>query len=368
MTEVADDLRSAAREYRELQERVDDHEGDVERAAAAYREFASLLDSSQEDATGSGFEAYVRFQERVDELVEALPDGIAAREAFDAADDTLQQRRLSASDFDEARHDLRPARDLAELVEARDTAAERYRNRHRETRRRIEELDDEIERLERLRALGEADLDAPVEQLQKPIAAYDDAVRDEFQTFRRDAPAREVFELVEYASAFPLVGWRVPPDGLGDYVAAEDAGEQPIPTLLEYADYSNSKLDHYVDNPATLKRHVATNRTYLQNLTADAVTIGWPPPASNHLRYITREYESVVRRFAGEETLARLRDVRGLPDRTDYGRLREAAVARAKLDDVERKRVTNGAVEDDLLAAREERAELAAALEEYPGP
>lgn len=368
MTDYADELRAAAHKYRELEERVADHDGDVEAAAEAYRRFAGLLDSSEDEATGSGFEAYVQFQEAVAGLVEALDDDVAAKDAFEAADDTLHQRRLSSSDFEQARDDLRPARDCAELVDARESAADEYTRAVRAARTRLRELEDEIERLERLRELGKADLDAPVERLREPVEAYDDAVRDAFATFRREAPAREVFDLVEYAGSFPLVEWREPPPRLTEYVRESEAGEESITTLLEYADYTVSKLSHYIDDPGALKRHVATNRTYLQGLSADAVTVGWPPPKADRLRFLCREFAPVVRRFADEPTQARLREVRALPDRGDYERLRRAAIAREELTANQRERVASGAVETDLEAAREERSNIKAALEKFPGP
>lgn len=368
MTNHADDLRAAAHEYRELGERIADHDGDVEAAAEAYRRFAGLLDSSEEEATGSGFEAYVQFQEAVAGLVDELDNDVAAMNAFEAADDTLHQRRLSASDFEQAREDLRPARDCAELINARESAADKYARAVRAARDRLREVENEIERLERLRELGEADLDAPVERLREPIEAYDDGVSEAFQTFRREAPAREVFDLVEYAGSFPLVGWREPPARLAEYIRESDAGGEPVPTLLEYADYSGSKLRHYIDDPGALKRHVATNRTYLQNLDAEAITVGWPPPEPDRLRFLCREYASVVRRFADEATQARLREIRTLPDRDDYERLRRAAIAREELDPDQLNRIASGAVEADLKTAREERKELTTALEEFPGP
>jgi len=364
------ELDDAAREHERLADRIRDRDGDVGAAVAAYRRFDDLLDRYRDRATGSGFEEYVEFQETVADVMDDLPADAAAREAFEVADDTVHQRRLSESDFDEARAALAPARDLAELVAERDGAREHYRDARRRAVRRIDELDDAIERLERLCELGEADLDAPVERLREPIAAYDDAVRAEFREWRRESPAREVLVAVERASAFPLVDWRAPPERLRSYLDGP-AGEEPVSTLLEYADYSDSKLAHYVDAPGELKRHVATNRTYLRELTAEPVTVGWPPPGPDGLRYRAREYESAARAFATESTLAALRTVRALPRELgaeEYRRLRRAAAARADLDDAERERVRDGTARRELAAAREARERLSAALEAHPGP
>lgn len=136
--------------------------------------------------------------------------------------------------------------------------------------------------------------------------------------------------------------------------------------LLEYAGYSNSKLGHYVEDPAAFQRCVAANETYLQRLDAEPLTVGWPPPTAADLRWWAGAAESVVRRFADEAVVATLRTVRELTHTAEYEALREAAVARAALDDRERERLRAGAVESDRAAARETRDLLETALEEYP--
>ena len=57
--------------------------------------------------------------------------------------------------------------------------------------------------------------------------------------------------------------------------------------------------------------------------------------------------------------------MRALARREDYERLRESALARAELAADERERLSSGAVEDELSAAREEKADIEAALEEH---
>jgi len=66
----------------------------------------------------------------------------------------------------------------------------------------------------------------------------------------KSASARDVFSFLDRADGTPFVDADVPPTDLREYVTDYDAGEEPLPTLLEYADYSNSKLEHYVDDPA----------------------------------------------------------------------------------------------------------------------
>lgn len=364
----ASDLAAAADRRERLRQRVAEYgEREVRTVADASRRLSGLLDRYEDSATGTGnFETYIEFQESVGQLVEDLPEDLPERAAFEDAGDVLEQRTLREKHFRRAREALSPARDLAELLDDWQDAREAYRDQRVAVAERLEELDERVADLERLLALGEVDLDAPVDRLRDPIDAYDEAVREAFQAFRRERSAREMFDVVESAAAYPLVAFSPPPPRLRAFVDDSPAGEEPIPTLLEYADYSTSKLDHYVEDAAAVKRHVATNRTYLERLDAGPLTIGWPPPSAERLRWICREYEAVVHRFAGESVIERLRAVQAFSRDPDYERLREAAVARSDLDDDERERLASGAVERHLREAREEREALAAALAEHP--
>ena len=362
--EHTDRLRDAREELADARAAVADA-GEEQLAAVrdAHREATDLLDRYEGRATGTGdFRAYVEFQEAFVELVEGLPDDLPAREAFEAANELLDQRRLGEDDFAQAREILNPAADRAALLEARATAEERYETARRDARKRLRTLDDRIEELERLKRLGAADLDAPVERLRDPIESYDEAVRAAWTEFRREASAREVFRVVEASEPYPLAAFAQPPVDLREYVDSYPAGEEPIPTLLEYADYSSSKLSHYVDDPGALRTRVATHRTYLERLDADPLTVSWPPPSADRLRYLAAELVSVVARFAPEAVVAEARRLRRLPDEVDYERLRETALARDELDEDERDRLERGAVEADLNAARDERERIGTAL------
>jgi len=367
MTDAAQRLRDAAAQRRQARERVEEiGEDELRRCRELYRELHDLLDRYEETATGSGnFQAYTEFEGRVANLAEDLDEDLPEKETFEAVDDYLQQRRLSESDFETARRKLEPVGDVVGRLDEWEQAREQYRDARREARKRLGELDDRIEELERLQRLGEADIDAPVERLRDPIERYDDRVQEAFRAFRSNEPAREVLAAVARADPYPLVEFQSPPEDLLGYVQRYEAGTETIPRLLEYADYSASKLDHYVDDTAALKRAVGTRRTYLRNLDAEPLTVGWPPPPADHLPWLAREYRSVLSGFAGEDVVAALRDVRALARREDYERLRESALARAELAADERERLSSGAVEDELSAAREEKADIEAALEEH---
>lgn len=339
----------------------------IEAVANAVRRFDRLFAQYEESATGTGdFGSYVEFQQRIAELVDGLDDDFPCRNAFEAAMDALDQRRLNESHFERAREALTPARELAELLERREDARERYRQARLDAIERRDELDDRISDLARLQELAAVDLDAPVHRLRDPIEAYNDAVREAYQSFADEASARELLALFERAAATPLVDARAPPADLLEYVRTHSAGSDPVPELLEYADYSASKLDHYVDDPGALRARVATHRTYLERLSADPFTLAWPPVQTGELRFRTRELLSLVNRFATEETIVRLRAVRDLPRLDEYERLRTVATALDELDEDQRDRVASGEAARDLKRARERREAIEDALEAAP--
>jgi hypothetical protein len=361
------ELRDAHEAVADAEAAVDEYgEARLQALRRALREFDRLLVQYEDDATGTGdFQSYLSFQEDLVALVEEdFDDDLPERDTFEDLLEHFKKRRLSEADFAEARDRLADARDLVDrlddLADARDA--------HREVRSRVVDAADayaeEVAELERLRRLGNADLDAPVEDLREPIREYDDAVQSAFESFRGEAPAREVLEFVDTTEAYPLVEFESVPEGLAEFVADRPAGEEPIPQLLEYAGYSPSKLDHYVAAPRTLKRAVGGNRTYLERLDADPLLVGWPPAPAEDLQYRLDELVSVVARFAGDDVLEPLHAVRTWVRRDDYDRLRDAAVATHELTDDEKQRIESG-VEDDLRRAREHEQRLRDALDEY---
>ena len=341
----------------------------VERVAAAYDRATDLLDRYRESAAGSGgetFQRFIEFQSQFVELVEGVDDDLPRAEAFETASDRVDGRRLSESDFDRAREALSPAGELADLLDRREAARAEYEDARRDAVRRLREVEDRVDSLERLTRLGDADFDAPVSDLRDPVERYDEAVRDDFEAYKREAAAREVLSFVASTAAYPLVEFRRPPEDLHAYLDRSEVGDEPIPTLLEYADYSRSKLDHYVADPDELKSRVATNRIYLERLDAGPLTVSWPPPAAGTLRRRADELVSVVGRFASEETVAALREVVSLArDEEEYERLRRTADAAAELTDDQRARLASGAVADELDSLRTARETLAAALDAY---
>ncbi|WP_120246048.1 DUF7118 family protein [Halopiger aswanensis] len=362
-------LEAARERFDHAQQRIEDRGADtVETAADAYRSATKLLEDYVDRATGTGqenFKAYVELEGQFATLVENLPEDLPARGAFEDALDAIDKRRLSESDFERAREALEPAATFADLLDEREAAREALAAARKDAAKRRRDIGDEIASKERLLELGDADLDAPVERLREPIETYNDAVQEAFAQYRQEASVREVFALLERSRWYPFVEYHQPPEDLQEYVDTSADGEYTIPELLEYADYSRSKLEHYVADADRLKRRVATQRTFLDGIDAEPLTIDWPPGPAGVLRRRTREYRPFVERVADEDTVAALRDVRALltdPD-IDYARLQTAAQAVVQLTPEERERLADGRVAAELEALREEKRALEAALE-----
>jgi len=365
------ELADADETYREIDARIDEYgEATVESVADAYDRATDLLARYEERATGTGrqnFQKFVEFKAEFGSFVEELSEELPAYDAFDAAGDRFDKNRLNERDFERAREDLEPAAEIAGLLDDRAAALDRYRKRRRAVRDALDDARGEIADRERLLELGDADLDAPVAEIREPIEAYNGAVTEAFAEFRREAGARDVLDFVAVTRDYPLVEFREPPERLRAYVADREAGERPIPELLELSRYSNSKLDHYVDDPAALKRAVATNETYLERLDAAPLRLDWPPRSAADLRWRTGELISVVGRFAPEDVVAALRAVQGVVRDADrFERLRTAAIAAEQLSEEEREKIERGAVEREIDELREREAALEAALDEYP--
>lgn len=363
-------LEAAADEL-ERAERAVEAEGEaaVQQVADAYESFLAFIDENDGKATGSGreaFMAYVDFQDELVNRVERLPDDLLARAAFEAVGDRLDKRRLTEDDMQRAREDLQPAAEKAALLDDRDAARRQYRQARSAVASRLREVESAIDDREQLLSYADADLDADLSPLRDPLADYNEAVSEAFRDFVRRSPARAVVELLDAAADYPLVGLDPAPDRLADYLRGREVGEEPVHRLVELADFSSSKLAHYVDDPDRFRATVASNRTYLDRLDGEPLTVDWPPPEAPALRFRARELIAVVDRFAPEAPVARLHELRDLSRDDDYERLRRAAVAQEHLDDDERERLQSGAVEAELEGLSDERGRLEAALETHP--
>ncbi|RAW45508.1 hypothetical protein DQW50_09215 [Halorubrum sp. 48-1-W] len=350
--EAAAELRERYDELRRLESRIADlGEGRVEAAADAYRRAHRVLDQYEDDAVGTGdFGSYVQFEGAFANAVD-VDDDTPAADAFAVADEAVDKRRLSESDFATAREALEPAGDYVELLSDRDDAVDAYRRARKAVTDARGALADRLEELREVADMADADLDADVSRLREPIEGYNEAVRGAFHEFSGSASARDVLDFLERADATPFVDADVPPADLREYVDDHAAGEEPIPTLLEYADYSNSKLEHYVDDVGALRTAVAVHRTFLDRIDAEPLTLAWPPAPGDELAYEIDELIPLVSRIASADTVADLRSIRDLARSAEYARLRRAAVVRDALDGAELALLESGEIDGRVAEA-----------------
>ncbi|WP_396613535.1 hypothetical protein ACH9L7_16480 (plasmid) [Haloferax sp. S1W] len=368
--DAVESLRRAAQRRREKRERVAEiGEEELRRVADAADDVETVLSRYEERATDrDDLQGYIDFRESLSSVLESLSSEIRHADAFVEANNALTTgvtSTLSSSDFEHAREALEPVRTDAALLDSWQSARDEYKKARRAVKDRKRELREQIDRLERVRELGAADLDAPTQNLREPIEAYNDAVTEAFDEFLADAPARNVLEFLETTTAYPLVEFPALPARLRDYLESTSIGSEPVSVLVEYADYSPSKLDHYVADSQSFQSAVGTNTRLLATLSADPLTISWPPKSASALRWRARELVAVVGRFADEETVAQARTIRALTERDDYSRLRDAAVARESLTEDQRARLQRGEVEAELETKRAEVERTEAALDEY---
>ncbi|GAB7090441.1 hypothetical protein JCM18237_07120 [Halorubrum luteum] len=323
----------------------------VEAAADAYRQAHRVLEQYEEDAVGTGdFGSYVKFEGAFAAATDVDDDALAA-EAFTAADEAVEKRRLSASDFEAARAALEPAAEYVELLGDRDDAVDAYRAARKETREARDRLAEHLDELRAVAGMADANLEIEIDRLREPVLTYNESVLEGFRSFYKTESARAVFDLLERADRTPFVDVDVPPTDLREYVDDNAAGEEPLATLLEYADYSPSKLDHYVDDPGALRTAVAVHRTYIERLDGEPFALAWPPKPGEELAYAIDELVPLVSRFADEETVATLRTIRKLARSDEYEALRRAAEVRETLDGEELELLRSGEIDDRVATA-----------------
>ncbi len=366
--DLVTELEEREETVQSTQERVEEFgEAELQELADAHHAFREMLEIYQDQVTGDDgdIKTIIEFQSRIDEVMSEISRSVLLYETFEECDEYLQQKWFSNSDFEHVYEQLEPIEDLVARLDDRDDALAAYRETRKDVTYRCRDLNDELDDLERLAGLVDAELDAPTERLSNPIEAYNDAVTTAFNEFRKQSSARTLLRFLQRMEYHPLIEFESPPTELADYITENPPGEEPLPKLLEYAGYSQSKLDHYVDEPTKLKHAVEHHRAYLDRLDASPLRIDWPPPKATELHWHCEELTAAVNRI-DPAVVEQLRTVAALPRTTDYDRLRTSAVVTQELSDDERKRLKSGDIEAELEATREEYERLQAALEEYP--
>ena len=169
--EAAGRLRERYDELRRIEARIADYGRDrVETAVDAYRRAHRALDRYEDDAVGSGdFGSYLQFRGEFGEAVDV--DDVPAADAFAAADEAVDKRRLSEGDFAAAREALAPAGELVELLEAYDDAVDEFRAARKDARDARRRLDSRLDELRDAAGIAHAHLNGAHDRLRGPVEA-----------------------------------------------------------------------------------------------------------------------------------------------------------------------------------------------------
>lgn len=316
-----------------------------------YDRLVDLMDRYEESATGTGeFQEYVAFQDALADLLSDLDRAtVTDRAAFEDALDRFERRIIREKDFRRARADLEAVRDVAEAVETADRLRRRLANDRGRLSSRLRNLEHERSRIVRHIDELESVSDVDPEPLVTAVREYNDRVRDEFTTFREEAAAIEVARVGFKARLFPLA--EVPPirdEDAIEVLASSGLGSESVPTVLEYAGYSDSKLSHYVDRPRWLREHLPVS--WFETVNGDAFAIALDTDAGV-LCHRAPALAKVIEGFANPETIARLRRLRDMAVDGSYERMRRAH------------RLAENRATTDVEAARRELSAVEEAIE-----
>ncbi|MDX1745070.1 MAG: hypothetical protein R3324_03965, partial [Halobacteriales archaeon] len=247
---------------------------------------------------------------------------VTDRTAFEDALSRFDRRIIREKDFRRARSDLTSVKQVSEtLSEAEELASQLTNERGRLSSRLRKWRHDRSQVQSRLSDL-EAVTDVDPEPLVAARSSYNDRVREEFDSFAETAPAIDVARVGYKARLVPLAD--VPP--ITDEAALsvlEDAGfaTETVPTVLEYAGYSDSKLSHYVDRPGSFRSQLPVS--WFETIDGEAFTIA-ADATGDDVRHRAPALVKVIDAFATPETIAELRTLRDLAARGEYDRMRRA--------------------------------------------
>lgn len=307
----------------------------VREARDIYHDLQRYIDRYREPATGHGdFESYIEFQSVLAEIEEQLDDDVYGERWFRKAIQRFESRTLREKHFRRAEKDLQEIRELVEAFERAMELEDELRSERGRLRKRRRELQNEIKRLEsRIRDAREAP-DADASRLESLLDKYNKSVEREYGSWLSSAPAIEVVRHAYRASRMPLVE----ADGVdGRSVEAlqeSGVGDESVERLLEFAGYSDSKLQHYVDDPRTFRDKLPTAWFRVADAEPYKLSLDMEEGVVERL---VPELVSVVSEFASERTIEVLRQIGDLARNGRYSEMRQALEARQRTggEDVE---------------------------------
>lgn len=295
---------------------------EVEAARSIYNRLSNYIDRYEEPAKGHGdFESYLEFQSVLAEIEEELSDDVYGKEAFENALGRFESRTLRAKHFERAKNDLKEVQDVVEslereehLVDELETETGRLRKRRREIENELQDLD------ERISHAKEA-TNVEYQELKELVEKYNQRVEEEFRSYISSASAVDVARLARKLSNMPLLPTPAIEDGAVDVLESPGVKDESVDRVLEYAGYSNSKLEHYVDRPEEFRKKVP--EAWFRTADAGPFKLSLDEREGVVERKIP-ELVRVISIFSGEETVRVLRKIGDLARKGEYSELRSA--------------------------------------------
>lgn len=299
---------------------------EVREARGLYHELQRYIDRYREPATGHGdFESYIEFQSVLAEIEEQLDGGVYGERGFRDAIQRFESRTLREKHFRRAENDLQGVRETVEVLERVEEIEDELRSERGRLGKRRKELEREIDDLERgIREASEAP-DADASRLESLLDSYNEAVEREYESWLSSAAAREVVGHVYRASGMPLIEAEGVDRSTVEALEVSEVGDESVERLLELAEYSDSKLQHYVDDPTRFRSELPT--AWFRVADAEPYKLS-PDMQEGVVERLVPELVRVVSEFASERTIEVLREIGDLARCGRYSGMRRALMAR----------------------------------------
>lgn len=299
-----------------------------------YSELSETMEEYREDAVGTGdFETYVEFQGILDDLLQRINNSqneVYRAEDFERVIDGFEKRVIRESDFRRAESRLADVRELAETIDRVREIEKELRYEKGRLERRKSELESRLKRVGRKidTAKGVSDIDPS--PLISIIESYNSSVETDFEEFYNSAPSIKVARLGEKARDLPLADIKPLDKETVEILRRTGMGQKTVSEVLEYADYSNSKLSHYIERPDEFRRNVS--QTWFKLLSADDFKISVETP-QNLIKHKVPELIRIVDEFGSEETVRRLREIHSVAEKGEYAPMRRAYLSEKETGD-----------------------------------
>lgn len=169
--------------------------------------------------------------------------------------------------FKSARKELDEIRDVALLSSERQRLHKKYTADYNALVRRKNDLREKISRMGHL--LTYPVMEEELEEYEANLKSYNRAVSRLLDDFISNTPSRDDVDIAIHScklseSGFPAPSNMRDAEMLLSFLQEDDAGDLQVRKLLEYAQYSDAKLKHYMSKPQSFLRAVTPNLSWLK--------------------------------------------------------------------------------------------------------